>query len=60
MCILQWLKPFAGSSVTLDATGAFTFTGWASSPATDKLVTQYSITILPLGTPVINGELPIC
>ena len=48
-----WIKPQPGTFAALDATGAFTFAGWASNPPTDVSVTAFALAIIPIGTAII-------
>jgi len=42
--------------VALAADGSFTFAAWASVPATDAIVSDFAIAILPAGTAIVNSE----
>ena len=48
-----WIKPQPGTFAALDATGSFTFAGWASNPPTDVSVTAFALAIIPIGTAII-------
>ena len=48
-----WIKPQPGTFAALDATGAFTFAGWASNPPTDVSVTAFALAIIPVGAAII-------
>ena len=48
-----WIKPQPGTSAALDATGSFSFVGWASNPSTDVAVTMFAIAIIPVVAAII-------
>ena len=51
-----WIKPFPGVGLELNGAGGFTISGWASTPGTDALVTDFALFVIPTSTAVISSE----